>query len=116
MTIDALVTVTLSICGAITAMAGAWKVIKGQLTKPFDDINKKLDRIQQRLDDNDDATASVMLEKLMWSYRHYCIDQNPIPLDVRTALEVMYEQYKKGGRHNHVPGDYLERLRAVPVA
>lgn len=73
-------------------------------------INEKITNIQARLDDNDDATSTVMLQKLMWAYDYYVINKNAVPLNVRTALVVMFEQYTQSGRHNHVPSDFVDRI------
>jgi len=56
-----------------------------------------------------------MLEKMMSAYHFYVVKKNPIPLNVQTALCVMFDQYIQSGRHNHVPADFKDKILKCEV-
>lgn len=93
-----------------------------ELEKRFDDIdsqmrtmNSGLAEVKVKLDANDEATATIMLEKMMFAYHTYVLQGEPIPLDVQTALTVMFDEYMKSGMHNHVPSDFKEKIMACQI-
>lgn len=57
----------------------------------------------------------MMLEKMMWAYNMYVLRRRKIPLDVQTALCVMYDQYTRNKMHNHIPADFKERIMECEV-
>lgn len=67
------------------------------------------------MNDNDEATATLMLEKMMGAYHKYVLQKEDIPLDTKTAMCVMFEQYKKNPKHNHVPADFIDRINECKV-
>lgn len=77
--------------------------------------NEKLQMVSDRMNDNDEATAALMLEKLMWAYHKFVLEKQDIPLDTKTAMCVMFEQYKKNPNHNHVPLDFIEKINECKV-
>lgn len=79
------------------------------------EIRKTIELIKHDLFINNESTATMMLEKMMWAYHTYVLQGNPIPLDVRTALCAMYDQYKTCEWHNHVPEDFKERINACKI-
>lgn len=76
----------------------------------YDDITREISTLSNRLHLNGEATASVMLQKMMWAYHEVVDNKKVFPVDVRVALTVMYDEYKRCEWHNHVPEDFKERI------
>lgn len=89
--------------------------LQDKIMQTLECIDKKIDDLQRRITDNDDCTCTMMLEKMMDAYHYYVLSKNPIPLDVRTALCVMFDEYVKSGRHNHVPADFKQKIMECQV-
>lgn len=90
--------------------------LKNQIQTRDAQMQQCINDIKKQLFQNNQATASIALQKLMWSYHTYVLQKNAIPLDVRTALVEMYNQYKKSSWHNHVPEDFVQAIMSCEVA
>lgn len=90
--------------------------LKQQIERRDKEMQQCIQDIKKQLFENNQATASIALQKLMWSYHTYVLQKNAIPLDVRTALVEMYNQYKKSSWHNHVPEDFVQAIMNCEVA
>lgn len=86
------------------------------LKSDIDGLNGRIIELAEELQDNNESTATLMLEKMMWAYNFYVVDENEIPLDVQTALCVMYDQYKSHKFRNHVPENFKEMIMACKIA
>lgn len=86
-----------------------------QVKVDIGEMHEKLQIVSNRMNDNDEATATLMLEKLMSAYYKFVLEKQEIPLDTKTAMVVMYDQYKKNPQHNHVPVDFIERINECKV-
>ena len=75
----------------------------------------RLEELKVKLDLNDEATATIMLERMMFAYHRYVLKGVPIPLDIQTAAVVMYDEYTKSGMRNHIPSDFKERIMACQI-
>lgn len=84
---------------------------KTQLAKIFESLNN----INESLESIDLQVGTIQNEKMTWAYIYYGLKQNPISLDTRTSLCRMYEQYTKGGKHNHIPQDFIEVISSAPI-
>lgn len=82
----------------------------------IEEMQKSIIAMKNELFMNNESTATIMLQKMMWAYHFYVLDSNPISLDVQTALCVMYDQYKVCEWHNHVPLDFKEKIMACKVS
>lgn len=125
--LSALWTAVVSICGGIGAIAAAWKIIKPSLTKPITDLtesvtklaqeSKQADKqIQQSLSEIDQQVSTMQHQKMMWAYSYYGINKHPITVQSKASLQQMYDQYVKGGKHNHIPQDFKKKIQSAPMA
>lgn len=87
-----------------------------QLDNKIQNMAQKIVQLKEDMYNNNEATASLALQKMMWAYHTYVLQETPIPLDVRTALVEMYNQYKKSSWHNHVPEDFVDSIMKCEVA
>lgn len=88
---------------------------KNEDQKKFDQVNNSIKKLSDDIYNNNQSTASMMLQIMMRAYHSYIIGKQPIPLDVRTALCEMFKQYKICNWHNHVPEDFVEKLMKCEV-
>lgn len=88
----------------------------GDLKNDVYAMNERVISLADELQDNNESTSTLMLEKMMWAYNFYVVDKNDIPLDVQTALCAMFDQYKKRKYRNHVPENFKEVIMACPIA
>lgn len=119
-----------------SVLDGRFDEMKQENNKRFDEMDKKFEDMHRRFDEmdkqvheiegqivqlskdlynNTEATATIALREMMWAYHYYVLEGNPIPLDVRTALCCMFDQYKVCEWHNHIPEDFKERLYACDI-
>lgn len=89
--------------------------------KRDDEMNDKLEHLKERmecmenkLDLNDEATATLQSEKLNWAYDHYGVKRNPISIQTKTSLQEMKRLYTLRG-HNHLPEDWSDRINNAPI-
>lgn len=82
-----------------------------RLNDRFNTIEKDIIQLKSDMRINNDQTATVMLEKMMWAYHNYVLKHQKIPLDVQTALIEMATQYRTSGWHNHIPQDFEEKIQ-----
>lgn len=100
-----------------------------EIDKRFEKLDRQYDKTQNdivRLSDavaevridirnNNDATATLMLDEMMESYHVYVLQHEPIPLSVQTALCEMYDKYKVYEWHNHVPENFKQKIMECDV-
>lgn len=87
-----------------------------EIGQEISSVKEDLEEIRSNLDSNNESTSTVMLEKMMWAYHYYVLQKNPIPLDIQTALVVMFKQYKGSNpNHNHIPIDFQDKIMACEV-
>lgn len=100
--------------------------IQEEQTAKDEAISKRLDKFEERIDalgetmvgaieGVDQQVGTLQLEKMMWAYVHYGVELHEISLATRTSLEVMFDQYRTKGAHNHVPQDFKEVIRRAPL-
>lgn len=99
----------------ITCMKDTNEQDMRKLNERFNMIQTDIIQLKKDLRTNNDQTATVMLQKMMWSYHFYALKQNKIPLDVRTALIQMAKQYRASGWHNHIPDDFQKKIQECEV-
>lgn len=78
-------------------------------------IYRSIDTLNKSIYNNNECTATIMLQIMMKAYHKHIIDGQPVSLDVRTALCEMFEKYKMCEWHNHIPDDFAQKLMKCQV-
>lgn len=123
-----------AICGVITAMGGAIGVIAQWIVKPlkkwwseqmsvlekqdqkleaeFENINLKLESIEETLSITNDDVADVLGDRLMQAHRHF-MNVGWMPPAEKKRFVDLHKRYSKRG-HNHLADSYETDLLALP--
>ena len=83
-------------------------------SRRIDELFARLDKIDSTVKDMNEQSAALTYDKLMGAYSKYCVKQEPISVSALSSLQRIHEAYAKNGR-NHIPTDFMERLRKCPI-